>query len=209
MACPDPSLTARLRSAATDWNKHLQGIEDPDDAFRQERARLVDVSKKRIDEHYSNALHGNENESNGDTVALLLRALLSDGQRMEELETEHEITRAKKQELQDKEAESIGSKIVADLIGILGLATIRNLVLAREGAMSATKGCEDGASLAVPDDQDAPPATVGITTRSRTYSARNDGIHRKATPSKGPSVTDGGDSSVSRRIVPAFMHLAV
>ncbi|KAL3587940.1 hypothetical protein FPOAC2_13839 [Fusarium poae] len=202
MTCPNPSITTRLRSAVVDWNKHLQSIKDPDDAFRQERARISDVSKKRIEEFYLNTLQGNDNESNNDNVDLLLRSLLSDGQQMKELETEHEVTRAKKQELQDKVAESVGKRIVADLIDILGLTTVQNLVPAvlspPEGTISATKDYVDGASLPAPDDMDAPPATTGLTTRSRTYGARNNGVRRKMTPSIGPSMPEG-DSSLKRK----------
>ena len=204
MTCPNPSITTRLRSAVVDWNKHLQSIKDPDDAFRQEQARISDVSKKRIEEFYLNTLQGNDNESNNDNVVLLLRSLLSDGQQMKELETEHEVTRAKKQELQDKVAESVGKRIVADLIDILGLTIVQNLVPAvlspPEGTISATKDYVDGASLPAPDDMDAPPATTGLTTRSRTYGARNNGVRRKMTPSIGPSMPEG-DSSVSHHIV--------
>ncbi|OBS15614.1 hypothetical protein FPOA_13559 [Fusarium poae] len=202
MTCPNPSITTRLRSAVVDWNKHLQSIKDPDDAFRQERARISDVSKKRIEEFYLNTLQGNDNENNNDNVNLLLRSLLSDGQQMKELETEHEVTRAKKQELQDKVAESVGKRIVADLIDILGLTTVQNLVPAvlspPEGTISATKDYVDGASLPTPDDMDAPPATTGLTTRSRTYGARNNGVRRKMTPSIGPSMPEG-DSSLKRK----------
>ncbi|KAL3587576.1 hypothetical protein FPOAC2_13473 [Fusarium poae] len=204
MACHNPSITTRLRSAVVDWNQHLQSIKDPDDTFRQERARISDVSKKRIEEYYLNTLQRNGNETDNDGVALLLRSLLSDGQQIKELETEHEVTRAKKQELQDKVAESVGKRIVADLIDILGLTTVQNLVPAvlspPEGTISATKDYVDGASLPAPDDMDAPPATTGLTTRSRTYGARNNGVRRKMTPSIGPSMPEG-DSSVSHHIV--------
>ncbi|KAG8677894.1 hypothetical protein FPOAC2_14029 [Fusarium poae] len=202
MACHNPSITTRLRSAVVDWNQHLQSIKDPDDTFRQERARISDVSKKRIEEYYLNTLQRNGNETDNDGVALLLRSLLSDGQQIKELETEHEITRAKKQELQDEVAGSVGRRIVTDLIAILGLPTVQSLVSAvlppPQGAMSTTEDYVDGASLQAPDDMNAPPVTAGLTTRSRTYSARNGRVRRKTTPSIGPSVTEG-DSSLKRK----------
>ncbi|RKK78406.1 hypothetical protein BFJ68_g17894, partial [Fusarium oxysporum] len=119
MACPDVNITTRLREAIANWNTHLQGIKDPDDVFRQERARISDASKKRIEEFYLNTLRDNDNNNNNnndddddDNVALLLRTLLSDGQQMKELEMEHEVTRTKKQELQDEVAKSVGRRIV-------------------------------------------------------------------------------------------------
>ncbi|KAF6515316.1 hypothetical protein HZS61_005222 [Fusarium oxysporum f. sp. conglutinans] len=132
MACPDVNITTRLREAIANWNTHLQGIEDPDDVFRQERARISDASKKRIEEFYLNTLRDNDdnnkNNNNNDNIALLLRTLLSDGQQMKELEMEHEVTRTKKQELQDEVAKSVGRRIVADVIDILGLSAEQHLM---------------------------------------------------------------------------------
>ncbi|KAH7142353.1 hypothetical protein DER46DRAFT_631043 [Fusarium sp. MPI-SDFR-AT-0072] len=126
MACPDANITTRLREAIANWNTHLQGIKDPDDVFRQERARISDASKKRIEEFYLNTLRDNDN--NNDNIAVLLRTLLSDGQQMKELEMEHEVTRTKKQELQDEVAKSVGRRIVADVIDILGLSAEQHLM---------------------------------------------------------------------------------
>ncbi|KAF5703757.1 hypothetical protein FMUND_12859 [Fusarium mundagurra] len=205
MACPDANITARLREAIANWNTHLQGIKDPDDVFRQERARISDASKKRIEEFYLNTLRDNDNNNNNnnDNVALLLRTLLSDGQQIKELEMEHEVTRTKKQELQDEVAKSVGRRIVADVIGILGLSAEQHLMPAvpptSEEATSTTKNYVDSASLPVPDDSDAPEAAMGLTTRSRSYNRRkNGGSRQKVAPSVGPSVSKG-DSSLKRK----------
>ncbi|RKK72346.1 hypothetical protein BFJ71_g17520 [Fusarium oxysporum] len=213
MACPDVNITTRLREAIANWNTHLQGIEDPDDVFRQERARISDASKKRIEEFYLNTLRDNDNNNNNnnnddddDNVALLLRTLLSDGQQMKELEMEHEVTRTKKQELQDEVAKSVGRRIVADVIDILGLSAEQHLMPAvpppSEEATSTTKDHVDSASLPVPDDSDAPAATMGLTTRTRSYNRRkNGGARQKVAPSIGPSVSEG-DSSLKRKRQP-------
>ncbi|KAK2134183.1 hypothetical protein NOF04DRAFT_1342511 [Fusarium oxysporum II5] len=146
MACPDVNITTRLREAIANWNTHLQGIKDPDDVFRQERARISDASKKRIDEFYLNTLRDNDNNNNNnnnndddDNVALLLRTLLSDGQQMKELEMEHEVTRTKKQELQDEVAKSVGRRVVADVIDILGLSAEQHLMPA---TTSTARACQ-------------------------------------------------------------------
>ncbi|RKK74466.1 hypothetical protein BFJ68_g18158, partial [Fusarium oxysporum] len=199
MACPDANLTTRLREAIANWNTHLQGIKDPDDVFRQERARISDASKKRIEEFYLNTLRDNDNNNNNDNIALLLRTLLSDGQQMKELEMEHEVTRTKKQELQDEVAKSVGRRIVADVIDILGLSAEQHLIPAvsppPEEATSTTQDYVDSVSLPVPDDSDAPAATMGLTTRSRSYNTRkNGGARRKVAPSIGPSVSEGDSS---------------
>ncbi|KAG7402874.1 hypothetical protein Forpe1208_v016910 [Fusarium oxysporum f. sp. rapae] len=206
MACPDANITTRLREAIANWNTHLQRIKDPDDVFRQERARISDASKKRIEEFYLNTLRDNDNNNNNDNVALLLRTLLSDGQQMKELEMEHEVTRTKKQELQDEVAKSVGRRIVADVIDILGLSAEQHLMPAvpppSEEATSTTQDYVDSASLPVPDDSDAPAATMGLTTRSRSYNTRkNGGARRKVAPSIGPSVSEG-DSSLKRKRQP-------
>ncbi|KAF4435572.1 hypothetical protein F53441_13483 [Fusarium austroafricanum] len=206
MAGPTANLTTRLRDAIGNWNKHLQGIKDPDDVFRQERARISDASKKRIEEFYLNTLQGNDNNNNDDNVALLLRALLSDGQQMQELEVEHEGTRAKKQELQDEGARTVGRRIVADVIDILGLSAVQHLIpvvpSSPEEATSTTKDYVDSASLAVHHGSDAPPATMGLTTRTRSYNTRkNGGARQKMAPSIGPSVSEG-DSSLKRKHQP-------
>ncbi|KAF4435538.1 hypothetical protein F53441_13484 [Fusarium austroafricanum] len=206
MAGPTANLTTRLRDAIGNWNKHLQGIKDPDDVFRQERARISDASKKRIEEFYLNTLQGNDNNNNDDNVALLLRALLSDGQQMQELEVEHEGTRAKKQELQDEGARTVGRRIVADVIDILGLSAVQHLMPAvpssPEEATSTTKDYVDSASLAVHHGSDAPPATMGLTTRTRSYNTRkNGGARQKMAPSIGPPVSKG-DSSLKRKHQP-------
>ncbi|KAH7183861.1 hypothetical protein BKA60DRAFT_670618 [Fusarium oxysporum] len=137
MACPDANITTRLREAIANWNTHLQGIKDPDDVFRQERARISDASKKRIEEFYLNTLRDNDN--NNDNIAVLLRTLLSDGQQMKELEMEHEVTRTKKQELQDEVAKSVGRRIVADVIDILGLSAEQHLMPA---TTSTARACQ-------------------------------------------------------------------
>ncbi|KAH7471945.1 hypothetical protein FOMA001_g12909 [Fusarium oxysporum f. sp. matthiolae] len=210
MACPDVNITTRLREAIANWNTHLQGIEDPDDIFRQERARISDASKKRIEEFYLNTLwdndDNNKNNNNNDNIALLLRTLLSDGQQMKELEMEHEVTRTKKQELQDEVAKSVGRRIVADVIDILGLSAEQHLMPAvpppSEEATSTTKDHVDSASLPVPDDSDAPAATMGLTTRTRSYNRRkNGGARQKVAPSIGPSVSES-DSSLKRKRQP-------
>ncbi|RKK40632.1 hypothetical protein BFJ69_g18483, partial [Fusarium oxysporum] len=91
----------------------------------------------------------------------------------------HEVTRAKKQELQDDVAKSVGRRIVADVIDILGLSAEQHLMPAvpppSEEATSTTKDHVDSASLPVPDDSDAPAATMGLTTRTRSYSRRKNG----------------------------------
>ncbi|KAJ9419032.1 hypothetical protein QL093DRAFT_2565220 [Fusarium oxysporum] len=206
MACPDVNITTRLREAIANWNTHLQGIKDPDDVFRHERARISDASKKRIEEFYLNTLRDNGNNNNNDNVALLLRTLLSDGQQLKELEMEHEVTRTKKQELQDEVAKSVGRRIVADVIDILGLSAEQHLMPAvpppSEEATSTTKDHVDSASLPVPDDSDAPAATMGLTTRTRSYNRRkNGGARQKVAPSIGPSVSEG-DSSLKRKRQP-------
>ncbi|KAL5603497.1 hypothetical protein FOVSG1_006247 [Fusarium oxysporum f. sp. vasinfectum] len=202
MACPDANITTRLREAIANWNTHLQGIKDPDDVFRQERARISDASKKRIEDFYLNTLRDNDNNNNNnnnnnndddDNVALLLRTLLSDSQQMKELEMEHEVTRTKKQELQDEVAKSVGRRIVADVIDILGLSAAQHLMPAvsppLEEAISTTKDDVDSASLPTPDYSDAPAATMGLTTRSRSYNTRkNGGAREKVAPSIGPSL---------------------
>ena len=220
MACPDVNITTRLREAIANWNTHLQGIKDPDDVFRQERARISDASKKRIEEFYLNTLRDNDNNNNNDdddddddNVALLLRTLLSDGQQMKELEMEHEVTRTKKQELQDEVAKSVGRRIVADVIDILGLSAEQHLMPAvpppSEEATSTTKDHVDSASLPVPDDSDAPAATMGLTTRTRSYNRRkNGGARQKVAPSIGPSVSEG-DSSVSHQTVKVVINLVM
>ncbi|KAI8411607.1 hypothetical protein FOFC_08201, partial [Fusarium oxysporum] len=204
MACPDANITTRLREAIANWNTHLQGIKDPDDVFRQERARISDASKKRIEEFYLNTLRDNDN--NNDNIAVLLRTLLSDGQQMKELEMEHEVTRTKKQELQDEVAKSVGRRIVADVIDILGLSAEQHLMPAvpppPEEATSTTQDYVDSVSLPVPDDSDAPAATMGLTTRTRSYNRRkNGGARRKVAPSIAPSVSEG-DSSLKRKRQP-------
>jgi hypothetical protein len=217
MACPDVNITTRLREAIANWNTHLQGIEDPDDVFRQERARISDASKKRIKEFYLNTLRDNDdnnkNNNNNDNIALLLRTLLSDGQQMKELEMEHEVTRTKKQELQDEVAKSVGRRIVADVIDILGLSAEQHLMPAvpppSEEATSTTKDHVDSASLPVPDDSDAPAATMGLTTRTRSYNRRkNGGARQKVAPSIGPSVSES-DSSVSHQTVKVVINLVM
>ncbi|WKT54284.1 hypothetical protein QSH57_004868 [Fusarium oxysporum f. sp. vasinfectum] len=125
---------------------------------------------------------------------------------MKELEMEHEVTRTKKQELQDEVAKSVGRRIVADVIDILGLSAEQHLMPAvpppSEEATSTTQDYVDSASLPVPDDSDAPAATMGLTTRSRSYNIRkNGGARRKVAPSIGPSVSEG-DSSLKRKRQP-------
>jgi hypothetical protein len=213
MAGPNANLTTRLRDAIGNWNTHLQGIKDPDDVFRQERARISDASKKRIEEFYFNTLHDKDNNNTDDNVALLLRALLSDGQQMEELKVEHEVTRAKKQELQDEGARTVGRRIVTDVIDILGLSAVQHLMPAvpfpPEEATSTTKDYVDSASLPVPHGSDAPPATMGPTTRTRSYNTRNNGgARQKTAQSIAPSVSEG-DSSVRHQTVEVFMNLVM
>ncbi|KAH7184265.1 hypothetical protein BKA60DRAFT_437946, partial [Fusarium oxysporum] len=118
---------------------------------------------------------------------------------MKELEMEHEVTRTKKQELQDEVAKSVGRRIVADVIDILGLSAEQHLMPAvpppSEEATSTTKDHVDSASLPVPDDSDAPAATMGLTTRTRSYNRRkNGGARQKVAPSIGPSVSEGDSS---------------
>ncbi|WKT54366.1 hypothetical protein QSH57_004950 [Fusarium oxysporum f. sp. vasinfectum] len=125
---------------------------------------------------------------------------------MKELEMEHEVTRTKKQELQDEVAKSVGRRIVADVIDILGLSAEQHLMPAvpppSEEATSTTKDHVDSASLPVPDDSDAPAATMGLTTRTRSYNRRkNGGARQKVAPSIGPSVSEG-DSSLKRKHQP-------
>ncbi|SPJ91546.1 uncharacterized protein FTOL_13561 [Fusarium torulosum] len=206
MAGPNANLTTRLRDAIGNWNTHLQDIKDPDDVFCQERARISDASKKRIDEFYFNTLHDKDNNNTDDNVALLLRALLSDCQQMEELKVEHEVTRAKKQELQDEGARTVGRRIVADVIDILGLSAVQHLMPAvpspPDEATSTTEDYVDSASLPVPHGSDAPPATMGPTTRTRSYNTRNNGgARQKTAPSTGPSASEG-DSSLKRKRQP-------
>ncbi|PCD24120.1 hypothetical protein FGRA07_11396 [Fusarium graminearum] len=202
MTCSNPSIATRLRSAAADWNKHLESIKDPNDIIRQEQARIRGVSEKRIKDYFSNNLQDDDNESNNDSIAHLLESLLSDGQKMKELETEHEVTPAKKQELQDKVAKSVARGIIEDLIDILGLLTIQNLVSAElsplEGPTSETKDFVRGTKLRAPDEIDASSATGGITTRSRTYSARDNRVRQRTTPSANPSMTEG-DNALKRK----------
>lgn len=219
MAGLNTNLTTRLRDAVGNWNTHLQGIKDPDDVFRQERARISDVSKKRINEFYPNTLHDtnnnddSNNNNNDDKVDLLLRALLSDSRQLEQLDVEHEATRTKKQELQDEGARTVGRRIVADVIDILGLSAVQHLIpmvsSLSEDATSTTKDCVDSTSLPVPHGSDAPPATIGLTTRTRSYNTRkNGGSRQKAALSIGPSVSEG-DSSVCHQTVKIFMNLVM
>ncbi|KAJ4018279.1 hypothetical protein NW761_015051 [Fusarium oxysporum] len=119
---------------------------------------------------------------------------------MKELEMEHEVTRAMKQELQDQVAKSVGRRIVADVIDILGLSAEQHLMPAvsppPEEATTTTKDYVDSASLPVPDDSDAPEATMGLTTRSRSYNRRkNGGARQKVAPPIGPSVSEGDSST--------------
>ncbi|KAK2666494.1 hypothetical protein RAB80_018151 [Fusarium oxysporum f. sp. vasinfectum] len=119
---------------------------------------------------------------------------------------EHEVTRTKKQELQDEVAKSVGRRIVADVIDILGLSAEQHLMPAvpppSEEATSTTKDHVDSASLPVPDDSDAPAATMGLTTRTRSYNRRkNGGARQKVAPSIGPSVSES-DSSLKRKRQP-------
>ncbi|KAH7184352.1 hypothetical protein DER44DRAFT_817003 [Fusarium oxysporum] len=105
MACPDVNITTRLREAIANWNTHLQGIKDPDDSFISIPCGTMTTTTTT-----------NDDDDDDDNVALLLRTLLSDGQQMKELEMEHEVTRTKKQELQDEVAKSVGRRIVADYL---------------------------------------------------------------------------------------------
>ncbi|EXA28590.1 hypothetical protein FOVG_19812 [Fusarium oxysporum f. sp. pisi HDV247] len=71
-----------------------------------------------------------------------------------------------------------------------------------EEATSTTKDDVDSASLPVPDNSDAPAATMGLTTRTRSYNTRkNGGARQKVAPSIGPSVSEG-DSSLKRKRQP-------
>ncbi|KAF4502797.1 hypothetical protein FAGAP_953 [Fusarium agapanthi] len=200
MAFPKTNIAAQLREAVLDGNKQLQGIQDPDDLFRQEQARISNASKKRIEQFYLHTLQDNGNGSSGDdeNVALLLRALLSDGQQMKRLEMEHEATRIKKQELHNEKATAIGRGIVANLVDILGFSKMQDLVStpsAPEDSASIMEGYIDRARLAVPVDNGTPEATVGRTTRSRSYNTRqNGGVHEKVAPATSPSARMGDDS---------------
>jgi hypothetical protein len=132
---------------------------------------------------------------------------------MQELEVEHEVSRAKKQELQDEGARTVGRRIVADVVDILGLSAVQHLMPAvpspPDEATSTTEDYVDSASLPVPHGLDAPPATVGLTTRTRSYNTRKKGgARQKVAPSVGPSVSEG-DSSVSHQTVEVLMNLVM
>ncbi|KAF5709868.1 hypothetical protein FGLOB1_5750 [Fusarium globosum] len=206
MAFPETNIATQLREAMVDGNKQLQDIQDPDDLFRQEQARISNASKKRIEPFYFHTPHDNGNNSNGDdeNVALLLRALFSDSQQMKQLEMEHEATRAKKQELHNENATAIGRGIVANLVDILGFSKMQDLVSTSsppEDRASITEGYINRARLAVPGDEGTPEATVGRTTRSRSYNTRqNGGVHEKVAPAASPSARMGDDSATTKKL---------
>ncbi|RSL40262.1 hypothetical protein CEP54_016159 [Fusarium duplospermum] len=164
----NPDTISLLRASLARWDEYLREIKEPDAVFQEQRNKISDRSKKRLEEFALNPPN--------DNISILQQALLSDAREIEKLELEHAATIARKQELQGETAEVVAGRILEDLIDILGLPVIQRLAPAllppqeEQGATSKLVAGSDG--LSAPDRpvavvEEGPTPSKRYNTRSR------------------------------------------
>lgn len=203
MADSNPDTISLLRASLARWDQYLREIKEPDAVFQEQRNKISDRSKKRLEEFALNPPN--------DNISILQQALLSDAREIEKLELEHAATIARKQELQGETAEVVAGRILGDLIDILGLPVIQRLAPAllppqeEQGATSKLVAGSDG--LSAPD---RPVAVVEEgPTPSNRYNTRSRRRLCQRTPAASNTPAAESEGAVSDQAVVFFFFFSI
>ncbi|KAF4502794.1 hypothetical protein FAGAP_950 [Fusarium agapanthi] len=141
------SWASLLRASIISFCKELEHIKDPDAAFEEELAALVNRSRRRLENLVQDPTF--------ECVPSLQEQLLADNRQLIELELAHAASRAQSLELHDEAMEELAGRMLRTQLHILGLETIKKLV----PELSAAMNLDGGVSMRLRPNDEQPSAS--------------------------------------------------